>query len=133
MTKLQQLFIESLTSEQEQEQAQTRIKTGVPFYAIAIDTACGYSFGSSSVNSKASGKEESIPLIYLDREEAEEEMNETIEHYNEEIQSGERDADDVYEGILAGVIWGKDDTMSIVDLDSNEVIAYVTAKDSMGM
>lgn len=64
----------------------------------AIRCMCGVSTYSTTSESDLP-----IPVIYQNKANAEASVRESQDFYDEEIQSGERDADDVYEGEAAEV------------------------------
>jgi len=75
---------------------------------------CDYGQFSTGSTSNAAGI--SSPCLALDKTEIEREIAQMQESYLDQIEQGERDEDDEWEGQLMRVIWNIDDTLSFYSI-----------------
>ena len=73
-----------------------------------------------------------MPALYATLSEAQEELDDTIRDYKADIKSGERDADDEYEGELLAVRWDGGDTLQFLDPTSLSEISSSSLRSACG-
>lgn len=94
------------------------------FYAVLTPCIVGYAIGSIDTESGVS-----IPALNFTMESALEENQEMTETYLDQIQRGERDADDEWQGIVRQLMWDGGELMHV--LDENGDIEYTESMRSM--
>ena len=102
------------------------VETGF-FYAVAINTLCGYSLGSTEFNGLT------LPNLFATREQAQADIDDDMAMYAEQQADGERDDDDEFEGELVAVLWQGGESLTIIDADDNFVISETTVQAVTGL
>jgi len=86
------------------------------FFVEVIVTGIGqYSMGSTSVD--VEGKDTPIPCVYATQAEVLAEIKDETQRYESEVQGGERDVEDEYEGQLMAMKWDGGTQVSFFDVD----------------
>ena len=80
-------------------------------WAELIPTMCGYSVAICEHEG------ETVPYLYDFENEVTEEIEEMHDHYQEQIEAGERDDDDEYEGEAHRVSWDGENLFIVDDND----------------
>ncbi|MBJ7265502.1 hypothetical protein [Idiomarina abyssalis] len=117
LTNTQQAFINSLQPELRQKAIDT-LNRGGYFYADVIPTMTGPSVASCGVK----GIQDAFPDLHLTFTGAQAESKECALDYERDIEAGERDEDDVYEGVVMAIQWRSDDTLRFFDLHIGDEI-----------
>jgi hypothetical protein len=107
---LQEEMLVAATGQDAIDAIKKATESGV-FYAEVVQTQAGqFSMGSSAVT--VDGEEVDVPCVYATEDEVMACIQEEQDRYAEEIESGDRDDDDEYEGELMLVKWDGGDNMS---------------------
>jgi len=76
--------------------------------------------GGYSVGIEGDSKENLKPALYDTKEEAQKEIDDCCTEYIAQIKAGDRENDDIYEGILSKVFWNGEDLI-LLDDNNNHV------------
>lgn len=96
-------IFEQLLAIDNSPEMQQAISTGI-FYVEAISTMCGYSIGAMDAD---------LPAVYATKELAEKDNQEMIENHLQQIEDGERDKSDEWEGEVMKCRWDGSENMSL--------------------
>jgi hypothetical protein len=100
--KTEQIKLALIKSDPSQEMG-SAVSTGT-FYVIATPTLCGTSIGSM---------DENLPSLYATKTEATQENQEMFDEYLGDIQSGDRDEGDEWNGSVMECRWSYGDKMTL--------------------
>jgi len=96
------------------------------FFVDVVVTSCGqYCMGSSSVD--VDGETVDIPNVYVTQEDVQAEIDSEVARYNQDIEDGERDEDDEYEGVLMAMKWDGGTQVEFFEVDNLEQVIEVGA------
>lgn len=130
LTIKQQAFVNTFESDL-QEKAKQAIVNGALFADVTVCAFGQYSTGSIELDEE----DVVVPCLHLEAQDAEREIKDMQAIYLSDIEEGERDEDDEYEGQLMRVLWNNDDTLSFFTpelIGNDDPIAIRTTDDCCG-
>jgi hypothetical protein len=107
LTALQQSFINIMVAEGSASETVIEAINSGNLFAEAIDTV----FGGISTGSMSLNENPDVPALALTKESILADIKEGQENYADQIEEGERDDDDEYEGELLRVFWDENDML----------------------
>ena len=84
-------------------------------YYMVVTPCIGGSYACGTFTIEFNDRDVVTPPLYATRAEAEHENNEMVEYYDQQIEGGERELGDRWDGEVVGVIWQGLDKMILND------------------